>query len=238
MKAIKKLLFVGLAMASISAYADKKLYIEDFEIAPGEQKELEVRILCDEAWGGFQFRIKAPEGISFIPVSGKSNMAIPITDDFDPDWMAFTKKVLTKDNADTPDMDDTGCLSVVAGGVQGDECPIDEDVPVVRFKIEASDTFDPSGSSAAPGKFNAPASPTSMHMFNLKISDDTGAKTFKLDDYYVATDVIETIAGEKAVKDVKYVNMLGVESTEPFEGVNVVVTTYEDGTKASQKVVK
>ena len=211
-------------MLSMNSYAEKRIFIEDFEINPGESLELIVKAECDVAWGGYQFRIKAPEGLSFVDVA-KNRPAVAITDEYDPDWMAFTRKVLTTDNADTPTMDDTGALSVVAGGIQGDELPIGEVTDIVKCKIEASDTFDPS----AGGK---------LQMYNMKISDDKGSTSFRLDDLFVATDVIETLAGDKAVKSVKYVNMLGVESNEPFDGVNVVVTTYQDGTKASQKVVK
>ena len=42
----------------------------------------------------------------------------------------------------------------------------------------------------------------------------------------------------KAVAGVKYYNLAGVESNVPFDGVNVVVTTYTDGTKAASKVIK
>ena len=42
----------------------------------------------------------------------------------------------------------------------------------------------------------------------------------------------------KTVSSVKYVNLAGVESSKPFDGVNVVVTTYTDGTRSAAKVVK
>jgi hypothetical protein len=42
----------------------------------------------------------------------------------------------------------------------------------------------------------------------------------------------------KVVKNVKYVNIAGVESNKPFDGLNIVVTTYTDGTKAAVKVIK
>lgn len=42
----------------------------------------------------------------------------------------------------------------------------------------------------------------------------------------------------KTVKSVKYVNTVGMTSDKPFEGVNIVVTTYTDGTKSSVKVIK
>ena len=49
---------------------------------------------------------------------------------------------------------------------------------------------------------------------------------------------VEDLAAEKNVASVKYFNLLGVESAEPFQGVNVVVTTYTDGSKTARKVVK
>ena len=42
----------------------------------------------------------------------------------------------------------------------------------------------------------------------------------------------------KAVAGVKYYNLAGVESNKPFDGVNIMVTTYTDGTKAAAKVIK
>ncbi len=42
----------------------------------------------------------------------------------------------------------------------------------------------------------------------------------------------------KTVAGVKYVNLAGIESDKPFEGVNIVVTTFTDGTKAATKVIK
>lgn len=42
----------------------------------------------------------------------------------------------------------------------------------------------------------------------------------------------------KSVKSVKYYNLTGVESNVPFDGVNIVETTYTDGTKAAAKVIK
>lgn len=49
---------------------------------------------------------------------------------------------------------------------------------------------------------------------------------------------IETVNTNKEVKSVRYYNTLGIESTTPFEGVNIIVTTFTDGTKAVVKVIK
>jgi len=51
------------------------------------------------------------------------------------------------------------------------------------------------------------------------------------------TDVDES-ALNKEVKSVKYVNLSGMERNEPWDGVNIVVTTYTDGTTSTAKVVR
>lgn len=49
---------------------------------------------------------------------------------------------------------------------------------------------------------------------------------------------VADLNANKAVTSVEYVNMNGQVSNQPFEGVNVVVTKYADGTKVVTKVVK
>lgn len=51
------------------------------------------------------------------------------------------------------------------------------------------------------------------------------------------TGVADNVAA-KTVASVKYYNMAGVEASEPFAGVNVVVTTFTDGSKTVAKAVK
>lgn len=43
---------------------------------------------------------------------------------------------------------------------------------------------------------------------------------------------------EKSVVGVKYYNLMGVESDAPFKGVNIVVTSYDNGTRSTSKVIK
>lgn len=58
-----------------------------------------------------------------------------------------------------------------------------------------------------------------------------------LDANKVATGVND-VNSAKEVKGVNYFNMMGVESAQPFEGVNIVVTTYTDGTQSAAKVLR
>ena len=54
---------------------------------------------------------------------------------------------------------------------------------------------------------------------------------------YGSTSIVVDMA-KKTINNVKYVNIAGMESNEPFEGVNIKVTTYNDGTTSTCKVIK
>lgn len=49
---------------------------------------------------------------------------------------------------------------------------------------------------------------------------------------------VEKVDADKKVANVRYVNLQGVESAVPFHGMNVKVTTYTDGSRSAEKVVK
>ena len=69
-------------------------------------------------------------------------------------------------------------------------------------------------------------------------------------DYYIAeytisdaltSDIPTSIFGVesyKTVSSVKYVNAAGIESDTPFQGVNIVVTRYSDGSTTTTKILK
>ena len=56
-------------------------------------------------------------------------------------------------------------------------------------------------------------------------------------DKWVPTAVNDVDAAAQPV-DVTYYNTLGVAAREPFEGINIVVTRYSDGTTTTRKVMK
>ena len=61
---------------------------------------------------------------------------------------------------------------------------------------------------------------------------------------YVGEPYVDTPTGvqevntDKAVSHITYFNLSGMQSATPFEGVNIVVTTYTDGTRTAQKMMK
>ena len=52
---------------------------------------------------------------------------------------------------------------------------------------------------------------------------------------YDVPTAINTVEATGKVVDVKYYNMMGIESNTPFSGVNIVVTTYDNGTRTNSK---
>ncbi len=51
-------------------------------------------------------------------------------------------------------------------------------------------------------------------------------------------DAITTIVGNKQIAGVRYYTLAGVESAEPQQGVNIKVTTYSDGSRKSEKIIR
>ena len=49
---------------------------------------------------------------------------------------------------------------------------------------------------------------------------------------------VNNVTAAKTVKNVTYVNTLGMQSAEPFQGMNIVVTNYTDGSHTATKVMK
>ncbi|MBR2146767.1 MAG: hypothetical protein IJ925_04985, partial [Muribaculaceae bacterium] len=77
----------------------------------------------------------------------------------------------------------------------------------------------------------------------LAYIEDDGKIIYKGENYdaameYLNSSSITTIAGDKQVKSVRYYNLAGIESAEPQDGVSIKVTTYSDGTRSSEKIIK
>lgn len=84
-------------------------------------------------------------------------------------------------------------------------------------RVNASDVIE--------GDENQPAS-----RFTLSVLEMTGTNGG------VVTG-IDAVAAGKVVKDVKFYNLQGVAKAEPWQGVNIIVRTFDDGTRDSKKVV-
>ena len=84
--------------------------------------------------------------------------------------------------------------------------------------------------------------------FNVIVNKAVRSSMLKAEGDYVVSPVnltaadiptaISTVAVSGEVKSVKYVNVAGVVSDRPFQGVNIVVTEYTDGSRTTAKIVK
>jgi hypothetical protein len=77
----------------------------------------------------------------------------------------------------------------------------------------------------------------------LAYIEEDGEIIYKGENYdaameYLNSSAISTVSGDKQVASVRYYNLTGVESAEPQQGVNIKVTTYSDGARLSEKVIK
>ena len=53
-----------------------------------------------------------------------------------------------------------------------------------------------------------------------------------------ATAIESVVSGNGEVKSVKFYNVAGIESATPFQGVNIVVTEYTDGSRTTTKMLR
>lgn len=74
----------------------------------------------------------------------------------------------------------------------------------------------------------------------LSMPNENNTHTTPAKMEYTSTTGINnlTVDANKKVVSVKYVNVAGMESSTPFQGVNIVVTRYEDGSQTTTKVIK
>ena len=76
--------------------------------------------------------------------------------------------------------------------------------------------------------------------------DSESAKEISFDNIYSDIDIevyktpsaVEEVNAGKTVASVNYYNLAGQKSAQPVDGVNIVVTTYTDGTRTTAKVIK
>ena len=51
-------------------------------------------------------------------------------------------------------------------------------------------------------------------------------------------EILQDVALNRTVTGIHYYNLMGVESDKPFDGINIVVTTYSDGSRTSMKILR
>ena len=49
---------------------------------------------------------------------------------------------------------------------------------------------------------------------------------------------VKEVNAQRTVVATRYYNLMGVSSDKPFDGINIVVTTYSDGSRTSKKILR
>ena len=105
--------------------------------------------------------------------------------------------------------------------------------------------YDADGKIVTPAEDGNYYSLDHTQVYSLVI-DGGNAQEIAFDNIYKDVDVIikkdvtaiDEISGNKTVAGVVYYNLAGQQSAQPVDGVNIVVTTYTDGTRTTAKVIK
>lgn len=84
--------------------------------------------------------------------------------------------------------------------------------------------------------------PEVKYYATLYVEDVTSSKYYvkknKVSKSGSIPTAITTVNGGAQVESVRYYNTIGVESSEPFKGVNIVVTRYSDGNTITSKMIR
>lgn len=109
----------------------------------------------------------------------------------------------------------------------------------VDYSLNSVDN--PELTSGAVYSFEALVKEVAVPTTDAKSTSDASTKfvvyPLNLEAGNVSTGVND-VNSAKEVKGVSYFNMMGVESAQPFDGVNIMVTTYTDGTSSAAKVLR
>ena len=97
---------------------------------------------------------------------------------------------------------------------------------VLRLTLTATDEFD--------------ATSAEMQLTNVMFVDTKNRIHHAADvmSKFNENTAVEKVNADKQIDKVTYVNVAGQQSEVPFDGMNIVVTTYTDGTSSTTKVIK
>ena len=132
----------------------------------------------------------------------------------------------SEDGANKLDFD--GMFTIALDYNEGDVTATSQLTDQTMYAFPAIVKKQASTSSTAPRKVTAKTGSTQSEYVVYPL---------ELNKHSVVTAVSDVQAA-KAVKHVSYYNLAGIESDAPQAGVNIVVTTYTDGTTSATKVVK
>lgn len=186
-----------------------RLYMEDFTISAGETKAVTIYMDSEETFSGLQWTLTLPEGISMVTgATGRPRFVI------EPDHL-------------TEDDDHTVGGNLSEGSYycilySNESMPLTAgDGALVTFNVTAADSF------------------TGEHQITLTeiVASTAAMEEYELDDASctVTNPIVTAIDNIEqrgvSVVSTRYVSPSGMVSTHPFDGINIVVKTMDDGSQ-------
>lgn len=235
---LKSLLLIAAAAAGMTAAAQEVVStnVADFITLGNENGEAVELVKGDvataylvwnkaeiEKWNACQFKVKIPEGIMIDETSFKDFEAIQILN-------KFNKKIETWSYGCKLDEADNTLLFVM-NAKTGLEAYIQAAEGVTKVPF---------------AKFDLMIDEAAADGLTLDSADGEEGVAFWLGGYTkylgpkaaIKVTAVNAVKADKQVAGVKYYNVAGVESDKAFDGVNIEVTTYVDGSTKAVKVVK
>ena len=231
---MKSLLVAGLAVLAMNAVAEDKAGVGTINLDIDAIKAIEVGATSSfinaecamdpamGAWKNLEFTLDFPEGCLTATTCQPSNDTKVYDEEAEDDVQVLSWTFDMLGGLGMP-------YSAKYIGVNLTATPIDKanlNLCRLKFKKEAA---------LKKGDF--------IRVWNFKVIDEGDNAWVNaeqtIDLQVPGEDVaVDNIAAGKAVAGVKYYNVAGQAADKAFDGVNVVVTTYADGTQSVAKVVK
>ena len=90
-----------------------------------------------------------------------------------------------------------------------------------------------------------PGKPYLFHVFisrvgssGMRDGDGYGVSPADIPAGHPEYTAVKDVKDVKTVASVSYFNVMGVQSDKPFEGINIIVTRYSDGSVSTYKVMR
>ena len=168
-----------------------------------------------------------------------SNPLMRMGFDFDTSYPAVRIVDLDEDNAYSLEEDidnglDLNRLTVIDGGhLEGNKVVFDDGVACVDLQYVARPPI--MGGANYPFDRYLQNYYVLYNLINTKLYDSRVSNAQLIMQQLTGIDNLVT---NKEVKSVSYYNLQGISSSEPFKGFNIRVTTYNDGTRTTDKILR
>ena len=210
---LRILLLVTVALTSANAKAQCRVYINDFAISPGQTLEVPIYLDLDkdDFYVGLQGDVIMPDGLTLAPYANENYFRKTQRGG----WISW--------------------IGILVGATTN------------KFRLvgmSMGTTITPATGVIAYCQVQAAEDFTGEAQINFAAwyTGDSGSGNYVISSHPCTVTSTATAVSalhiENAIATQRFFNIAGVEMNEAAQGVNIVVTTYTDGTTSTAKVLK